>query len=65
VARILRLSAVVRRNPLLERKLASLRRTINAERQLLAHPLFSIGAARVMVQARADLRRLDNRRTAR
>jgi hypothetical protein len=55
----------VRRNPLLERKLASLRRTINAERQLLAHPLFSIGAARVMVQARADLRRLDDRRVPR
>jgi hypothetical protein len=55
----------VRKNPKDERKRASLRRTINAERQLLAHPLFSIGAARVMVQARADLRRLDPRRITR
>jgi hypothetical protein len=49
----------VRRNFHFERKRASLRRTIAAERQLLPHPLFSIGAARVMVQARADLRRLE------
>jgi len=41
-----------------ERLMASLRRTIAAERQLLAHPLFSIGAAHVMVRASADLRRL-------
>jgi len=52
-------SKLVRKNPRLERLRASLRRTIAAERQLLPHPLFSIGAARVMVQARADLRRLD------
>jgi hypothetical protein len=52
----------VQRSPKDERKRALLRRTIDAERQLLAHPLFSFGAARVMVQARADLRRLDPRR---
>jgi len=55
----MRLPRGVRRNFHFERKRASLRRTIAAERQLLPHPLFSIGAARVMVQARADLRRLE------
>jgi hypothetical protein len=55
----------MRRDPKDERKRASLRRTINAERELLAHPLFSIGAARVMIQARADLRRLNLRRATR
>ena len=52
----------MRRNAHLKRLMASLRRTIAAERQLLPHPLFSIGAAHVMVQARADLRRLERRR---
>jgi len=62
LARFLRHWARVRRNAHLERLIASLKRTIAAERQLLRHPLFSIGAAHVMVQARADLRRLERRR---
>jgi hypothetical protein len=52
----------VRRSPQINRLRAALRRTIAAERQLLPHPLFSIGAARVMVRARADLRRLEGTR---
>jgi hypothetical protein len=55
----------MQRDPKVERKRALLRRTIKAERELLSHPLFSIGAARVMVQARADLRRLGPRRATR
>jgi hypothetical protein len=35
-----------------------LERTISSERQLLMHPLFGVGAARVMVRARAEIRRI-------
>jgi len=38
--------------------IAALRRTIAAERPLLAHPVYAPGAARVMLQARSDIRRL-------
>jgi len=39
--------------------LTRLHRTISAERQLLVHPLFGVGAARVMVRARAEIRRIN------
>jgi hypothetical protein len=42
----------------IERTIAALRRTIAAERPLLAHPVYAPGAARVMMQARADIHRL-------
>jgi hypothetical protein len=42
-------------------RMARLRRTISAERQLLAHPFFGVGAARVMVRARAEMRRIQRR----
>jgi hypothetical protein len=35
-----------------------LERTISSERQLLMHPLYGVGAARVMVRARAEIRRI-------
>ncbi len=39
--------------------LTRLHRTISAERELLVHPLFGVGAARVMVRARAEIRRIN------
>ena len=42
-----------------------LRRTIAAERPLLVHPLFGVGAARVMVRAQAEIRRIERSRLRR
>ncbi len=38
--------------------LGRLNHTLATERQLLVHPLFGVGAARVMVRARAEMRRI-------
>ncbi len=40
-------------------------RTISSERQLLTHPLFGVGAARVMVRARAEINRIRRIRSTR
>jgi hypothetical protein len=47
-----------------DRRIARLRRTIAAECELLGNPIFAVGAAHVIVDARAEIRRLEGRRTA-
>jgi hypothetical protein len=42
-----------------DRLIARLRQTIAAERELLGHPVFAIGAARVIVDARSEIRRIE------
>jgi hypothetical protein len=49
----------VRRSAHIERLRASLRRAITAERQLLRHSFFSIGAVKEKLRAHANLRRLE------
>ena len=46
-----------------DRLVANLRRTISAEKPLLAHPLYGYGAAHVVVEARSELRRIERRGT--
>ncbi|MDP9271167.1 MAG: hypothetical protein M3P14_09405 [Chloroflexota bacterium] len=40
-------------------RIARLRQTIAAERELLGHPVFAIGAARVIVDSRSEIRRIE------
>jgi len=41
-----------------DKRIARLRRTIAAERELLGHPVFAVGAAHVIVDARMEIRRI-------
>jgi hypothetical protein len=42
-------------------RIERLRRTIAAESELLGHPLFAIGAAHVIADAQAEIRRIQGR----
>ena len=54
-------SASLRHRASPRRLIEALQRTIASERELLAHPRFEIGAARVMVDAQSQLRRIERR----
>jgi len=46
-----------------DQRIARLRRTIAAERELLGHPVFAVGAAHVIVDARTEIRRIQRQRS--
>jgi hypothetical protein len=47
-----------------EQRIARLRRTIAAERELLGHPVFEVGAAHVIMHARLEIRRIERLRSS-